>query len=92
MSIEKVTSGSVAKNNKLNEVIAAINSLTGMTVRQGSSSESPKFVYGERKSELITTGGGGGGGGGLPDGYVETDFIMCVNGSPVSGKILFKAD
>ena len=34
----------------------------------------------------------GGGGGGLPDGYVETDFIMCVNGSPVSGKILFKAD
>lgn len=36
--------------------------------------------------------GGGGGGGGLPDGYVETDFIMCVNGSPVSGKILFKAD
>jgi hypothetical protein len=31
-------------------------------------------------------------GEGLPDGYVETDFIMCVNGSPVSGKILFKAD
>ena len=87
MSIEKVTSGSVAKNNKLNEVIAAINSLTGMTVRQGSSSESPKFVYGERKSELITTGGGGAGGD-----FVETNFIMCVNGSPVSGKILFKAD
>lgn len=32
------------------------------------------------------------GGGGLPDGYVETDFTMCVNGSPVSGKILFKAN
>ena len=32
----------------------------------------------------------GGGGGGLPDGYAETNFIMCVNGSPVSGKILFK--
>jgi hypothetical protein len=31
-------------------------------------------------------------GGGLPAGYVETDFIMCVNGSPVSGKILFKED
>tara|TARA_R110002167_G_C12621854_1_gene646842 strand:+ start:1031 stop:1429 length:399 start_codon:yes stop_codon:yes gene_type:complete len=31
-------------------------------------------------------------GGGLPDGYVETDFTMCVNGSPVSGKILFKAN
>lgn len=34
----------------------------------------------------------GSSGGGLPDGYVETDFIMCVNGSPVSGKILFKED
>ena len=73
MSIEKVTSGSVAKNNKLNEVIAAINSLTGMTVRQGSSSESPKFVYGERKSELITTSGGGGGGGSFQLDVVKND-------------------
>ena len=35
---------------------------------------------------------GGEGGEGLLDGYLETNFIMCVNGSPVSGKILFKAD
>ena len=34
--------------------------------------------------------GGGGGGGGLPDGYVETDVILCVNGSPISGQFLFK--
>lgn len=33
---------------------------------------------------------GGGGGGGLPDGYVETDVILCVNGSPVYGQFLFK--
>mgnify|MGYP003644460575 CR=1 FL=1 len=76
MSIEKVTSGSVAKNNKLNEVIAAINSLTGMTVRQGSSSESPKFVYGERKSELITTSGGGAGGAG---GSFQLDVVKDDN-------------
>ena len=41
-------------------------------------------------SEAGTDGGGGGGGGGLPDGYVETDVILCVNGSPVNGKFLFK--
>ena len=29
---------------------------------------------------------------GLPAGYVETDVILCVNGSTVSGTILFKED
>jgi len=32
------------------------------------------------------------GGGGLPDGYVETAVIICVNGSPVNGQFLFKED
>lgn len=36
--------------------------------------------------------GGGGGGGGVPNGYEETDVILCQNGSPVSGQILFKPD
>lgn len=31
-------------------------------------------------------------GGGVPSGYEETAFTMCVNGSPVPGTILFKAD
>lgn len=31
-------------------------------------------------------------GGGVPDGYEETDVILCVDGSPVSGTILFKED
>lgn len=90
--IEKVTNGSIAKNKKLNEVIAAVNSLIGMTVREGSSAESPKLVFGERNSELITTGGGtgDGGGGGVPEGYVETAVTLCQNGSPVTGSILFK--
>lgn len=94
--IEKVTNGSIAKNKKLNEVIAAVNSLIGMTVREGSSAESPKLVFGERNSELITTGGGtgdgDGGGGGVPEGYVETAVTLCQNGSPVTGTILFKPD
>ena len=27
---------------------------------------------------------------GIPDGYVETEVILCVNGSPVTGNILFQ--
>ena len=29
---------------------------------------------------------------GLPAGYVETDVILCQDGSPVNGQILFKAE
>lgn len=35
---------------------------------------------------------GSGGGGGLPDGYEETAVVLCQNGSPVNGQILFKED
>lgn len=94
--IEKVKSGSVAKNKKLNEVIAAVNSLTGMTVREGSSEESPKLVFAERKSELITTGGGaggGGGGGGLPsfptDNGNVPDFKGILAWSVTEGEALW---
>ena len=31
-------------------------------------------------------------GGGLPDGYEETAVILCVDGSPVNGSILFNED
>ena len=31
-------------------------------------------------------------GGGLPDGYVETAVIICVDGAPVYGQFLFKED
>jgi len=32
------------------------------------------------------------GGDGLPEGYEETSVILCQDGSPVSGTILFKPD
>ena len=89
--IEKVTNGSIAKNKKLNEVIAAVNSLIGMTVREGSSAESPKLVFGERNSELITTGGGtggGGGGGGVPEGFAE-ETLDVVNSDNTAGQRVF---
>lgn len=60
--IEEVKSGSLAKNKKLNEIIRAVNSLTGMTVREGTGNESPKLIFGERKTELITTPGADSGG------------------------------
>jgi len=93
--ITEAKNGSLAKNKKLNEVIRYLNSLLNMTVREGASSDSPKIISAENGCELITTGGSGEGGddsAGLPEGYVETDFIMCSNGSPVNGKILFNPD
>ncbi len=30
--------------------------------------------------------------GGIPDGYAETEVILCQNGSPVNGSIIFKED
>lgn len=34
----------------------------------------------------------GGGVGGADDGFREIDVVLCRNGGPVSGKILFKED
>lgn len=35
---------------------------------------------------------GDSGGGGVPNGYEETEVILCDNGSPVNGSILFKPE
>ena len=83
-SIKEVTSGSLAKNNKLNEVIRAINALNGMTVREGASTESPKLVVGTAKVELITTAGGGGG----ASSGESIDVIWCINGVPTNGTVV----
>jgi hypothetical protein len=59
-----------------------------------SPQEEPRnqTLYAEEPPMSTSGGGGGGGGGSLADTYTETDAILCQNGSPVSGKILFKAD
>ena len=48
----------------------------------------------ESFSQVAGGGGDGGDGGeeGLPEGFEEIDVILCQNGAPVEGKILFKAD
>jgi hypothetical protein len=35
---------------------------------------------------------GTGAGNGVPDGYVEREVILCENGEPITGTILFRPD
>jgi len=42
--------------------------------------------------DRITSPLQGDSGGGLTNGYEETAVTLCENGSPITGKILFKAD
>ncbi len=60
----------------------------------------PVVTYNETDAESISTGYGYDPitdssipeGSGIPDGYVETSVILCQDGSPVNGSILFKED
>jgi hypothetical protein len=99
MSIEPARNGSLAKNKKLNEVIKSLNSLINMSVREGSEGEAPTFTFGELQSQLVTTTGksqqapanpDSGGSGGLPDGFVETEVNMCINGEEETVTLLIK--
>lgn len=91
-NITKSTRGSLAKTKKQNEIIQKVNAIENMTVRAATDEEAPRLIVSDNNSELIVPGGGGGGGGGLPDGYEETAVVLCQNGSPVNGQILFKED
>ena len=90
--IDEVTQGSLAKNSKLNEVIAYLNSIINVTVKpsliEGDDGEPdrPGFHITENDSTLIVPGGSGD----LPEGFVEQSVTLCVDGSPVEGTILFK--
>jgi len=55
MNINKVTEGSLAKNNKLNEVIQALNSLLAMEVREGQEGETVGLTVSDNKCLLIST-------------------------------------
>jgi len=86
--IEKVKKGQVPSlldTNKANELIGKINGLLS------STADAPLDLTvngdGSISISIDTTQIGG-----LPDGYVETDVILCINGSPVAGQFLFKED
>lgn len=70
-SLQKYTSGALAKTTKSNEIIDAVNSIISMQVVQGGVGSASKFEYAQGGSTLTigqikptnpNTGGGGGGG------------------------------
>jgi hypothetical protein len=67
----------------INLIVTKLKPLTNIEVRQGKKTS----IKQSENNTVIEVAGGG-----VPEGYEETDIILCENGSPVNGKILFKAD
>ena len=84
--ITKITSGSLAKSNKLNEVINIVNAIGfNLTVRAGVNDETPQLIVSDNNAELIVSAGGSGSGGG---GGGNIDVIWCVDGEPYNGTVV----
>jgi hypothetical protein len=88
-NIEKVTQGALAKNKKLNEIIERLNPLLNIEVNEAGEDAPFEIDYSDNNVVLRIPSNGI---GGVPEGYVEQAVTLCVNGAPVSGNILFKAD
>ena len=88
--INEVTSGSLAKNGKQNEIIGYVNSIinTDVQVSQLGDGEPdrPGFHITESQSILVLPPSG------IPEGFEETAVTLCQNGSPVAGTIIFRPD
>lgn len=69
----------------INLIVTKLKPLTNIEVRQGEKT-SIKQSENNTVIEIEISGGG------VPEGYEETDIVLCDNGSPVNGKILFKPD
>jgi predicted DNA-binding antitoxin AbrB/MazE fold protein len=66
----------------INLIVTKLKPLTNIEVRQG---EKTSIKQSENNTVIEVSGG-------IPEGYEETDIILCQNGSPVNGKILFNPD
>jgi len=89
-NIEKVKKGSLAKNKKLNEVIEKLNPLLNIEVNQVEEDAPLEIEYSDNNVVLRVPASATE--GGLPEGFAETAVTLCQNGSPITGKILFKSD
>jgi|14_taG_2_1085336.scaffolds.fasta_scaffold22500_2 hypothetical protein len=67
----------------INLIVTKLKPLTNIEVRQG---EKTSIKQSENNTVIEVSSGG------VPEGYEETDIILCENGTPVNGKILFKED
>jgi len=83
-TIDKYTEGALAKTNKANEMIDAINSLLQMRFETIESEEPPEVEFSDNNVVLRIPAAVG------TKGYSDFDVTMCVNGSPVSKVILVK--
>jgi len=68
--------------NMINLIVTKLKPLTNIEVRQGTETG---IKQSENNTVIEITNG-------MPEGYEETDIVLCENGSPVNGKILFKPD
>ena len=66
----------------INLIVTKLKPLTNIEVRQG---EKTSIKQSENNTVIEVAGG-------IPEGYEETDIVLCQNGSPVDGKILFNPD
>jgi len=66
----------------INLIVTKLKPLTNIEVKQGRSN---KIIKSENNTVIEVAGG-------VPEGYEETDIVLCDNGTPVNGKILFKED
>jgi hypothetical protein len=68
--------------NMINLIIKKLMPLTRLEIKKGNSN---KIIQSENNTVIQVAGG-------IPEGYEETDIVLCENGTPVNGKILFKED
>jgi len=66
----------------INLIVTKLKPLTNIEVKQGRSN---KIIKSENNTVIEVAGG-------VPEGYEETDIVLCQNGTPVNGKILFNAN
>ena len=69
---------------KQNAIIEALRPLLQLEIQSGDTNS---ILQSETNTVIQVSSGGG-----VPDGYVEQDVTLCVNGAGVSGKMLFKED
>lgn len=69
----------------INLIVTKLKPLSNIEVRQG---EKTSIKQSENNTVIEVAGGTGG----IPEGYEETDIVLCDNGTPVNGKILFNPD
>jgi hypothetical protein len=65
----------------INTIIKKLMPLTKLEIKKGNSNQ---IIQSENNTIIIIKDS--------TEGYEETDIIICENGSPVNGKILFKPD